>query len=190
MGKAQNTIRLGLPKLFIIHCSLFIVSGCAAYKWGSQLPPAYRDAAVPMFANSTAQPELEALLTQNIRREIINDGALRLRDLDDAAIIIRGRVKNFESRVARYSNEMRDLPVEFRVTMAVEAWVEDADGNILLDKREFVQFTTVVPTHSVGAADGSSVPVTDMPAAKQDAAIRLSALLARDILFHINTPNE
>jgi len=178
--------------LFIVHCSLSILllPGCASYKWGSQLPPAYRDAAVPMFKNSTSQPELEALVTQNIRREILNDGALRLKDLGDATIIICGRVKSFESRVARYSNEMRDLPVEFRVTMAVEAWVEDADGNILLDKRDHIQSTTVVPTHGIGAADGSTVPVTDMPAAKQDAAIRLSALIARDILFHINTPNR
>ena len=174
--------------LFTFFCAF--LAGCAHYKWGSQLPAAYRDAAVPMFANSTAQPELEALLTQNLRREIIHDGALRLVDLDDASIIIRGRVKSFESRVARYSNEMRDLPVEFRVTMAVEAWVEDAEGNILLDKRDHVQITTVVPTHSVGTADGLTVPVTDMPAAKQDAAIRLSALLARDILFSINTPNQ
>ena len=190
MRNSKFAIRFSFIKLCIVHCALCIVSGCAAYKWGSQLPAAYRDAAVPMFNNSTAQPELEALLTQNVRREILHDGALRLRDLDDATIIIRGRVKSFESRVARYSNEMRDLPVEFRVTMAVEAWVEDPDGNILLDKREHIRNTTVVPTHSVGVADGSAVPVTDMPAAKQDAAIRLSALLARDILFYINTPNQ
>ena len=183
----MKTSRLSLAALPM----LISLAGCASYKWGSQLPPAYRDVAVPMFENHTAQPEVEALLTQDLRREILNDGALRLRDLDDAAVIVRGKVRTFESRVARYSNEMRDLPVEFRVSMSVEAWVEDAEGNLLLPARTHQQRTTVVPTHRVGADGGSiAVPVTDMPASKQDAAIRLSALLARDILLHINTPNQ
>ena len=169
---------------------LFFLAGCSSYRWGSQLPPAYRDVAVPLFENHTAQPEVEALLTQNLRREITHDGALRLTSLDDAAIVIRGAAKTFASRVARYSDDMRDLPAEFSVTMTVEAWVEDSEGNILLPKKTFSQGTNIVPTRHVGGADGSAVPITDMPAAKQSAAIRLAALLARDILFYVNTPNE
>ena len=192
MRNAQSTSHVSHYKLCIVHCALCIalLAGCAHYKWGSQLPAVYRDVAVPVFANKTHQPELEALLTQNVRREILSDGALRLKDLDAAAIIIKAEIKTFDSRAVRFSDDMRDLPVEFRVTMAVETWVEDLDGNRLLPKKLLTQNTTVVPTHRVGANDGASVPVTDLPTAKQDAAIRLSALLARDILFYVNTPNK
>jgi len=182
----MNHTRILLPLLAL--CAA--LCGCKSYTWGTKLPAAYRDAAVPLFANSTAQPEVEALLTQSVRREVMADGALQLKDLDDATIIIRGRVRQFDARVARFSSEMRDLPVEFRVTMAAEVWVEDTVGNILLPKRTLMQNTTVVPTRYVGATDGSTVPATDMATAKQDAAIRLSSLLARDILFYINTPNK
>ena len=167
-----------------------LFAGCQSYTWGTKLPPAYRDAAVPLFANSTSQPEVEALLTQDVRRQVMADGALQLKDLDHAAIIIRGRVRRFDTRVARFSSEVRDLPVEFRANMSVEVWVEDTAGNILLPRRTLTQNTTVVPTHLVGAADGANVPITDMTTAKQAAAIRLSSLLARDILFYINTPNK
>ena len=183
----MNPTRILLPLLLL--CTA--LCGCKSYTWGnSKLPAAYRDTAVPFFTNTTDQPEVEALLTQAVRREIMADGALRLKDLDDAASVIRGRVRRFDTRVARFSSEARDLPVEFRATMSVEAWVEDTAGNILLPKRTLTQNTTVVPTHHVAAADASAVAVTDMATAKQAAAIRLSALLARDILFYINTPNQ
>lgn len=166
------------------------LTGCQSYTWGTKLPAAYRDVAVPVFENNTTQPEVEALLTQNVRREIMNDGALQLTDLDDAAIVIHAKVQRFDTRVARYSSDVRDLPVEFRATMAAEAWVEDKQGNILLPKKLLTQNTTVVPSYRLGVDDGAAVPVTDMPTAKQNAAIRLSALLARDIVFYINTPTR
>ena len=66
-------IRLICPAALLLCAAL---AGCKSYTWGTKLPAAYRNVAVPMFANSTTQPEIEALLTQDVRREIINDSAL------------------------------------------------------------------------------------------------------------------
>ena len=184
VGTQGRRARDCAPHLCVFLALCALLGGCASYTWGTKLPAAYRAIAVPVFENATAQPEIEARLTSDTRREIMRDGALRLASPGDAAILLHAKITRFDSAAVRFSGGVRDLPVEFRVTLAAEVWVEDKAGNILLPKATLSQDTTVIPSR--GSASG--VLATDMPAALQNAAVRLSAQLARDIVLHLNTP--
>lgn len=174
--------------LLLVSPVLLFLPGCASYHWGSALAPEFRKIAVPVFENASSQPEVEALMTQFTRSHIIADGALTLVPLDDAAITLFGRVTRFDTRVARFSNDIRDMPVEFRVIMEIEVTVEDTQGRTLRPLKTFTATTTVIPAHSVTTPGGVPVAVSDLPTSKNAAAHRLASELASDILLYLNTP--
>ena len=149
---------------------LMLLAGCANYHLGSTVPPEMRTVAVPVFANTSGQPEAEVLTTQAVLSEFRRDGTLKVVDREDAALEIVGRLVSCVLKPMRHDRDQPYLYVEYRMVLTAKVQViERATGKVVAD---------------LGAVTGDDIFRTqsDLPSTKRDALPRAAAKLARNIV--------
>lgn len=99
-----------------------IITGCG-YRIGSLLPADIKTIAVPMFVNSTPEPELEAILTNGIIREFIADGTLRIVEENNADTLLLGEIIDYRREPLRFSKT--EVTTEYRLLIAVKLTFKD-----------------------------------------------------------------
>jgi len=79
--------------LFLIFAGCF--AGCAGYTLGP-IPPTYMKGvhrvAVPIFKNDTISPDIEALATTAVIKQIQQDGTYEVTGVDQADAVIVGKL--------------------------------------------------------------------------------------------------
>jgi TolB-like protein len=147
-----------------------LLAGCANYHLGSAIPQEKRTIAVPVFVNSSGQPEIEVLATQAVLSEFRRDGTLRIADREDAALELVGRVTSCILTPMRHDRDHPYLSVEYRMVITAKVQViERATGR-------------VITTLDAVTGDDIFRTQSDLPSTKRDALPRASARLARNIV--------
>ena len=104
-------------------------TGCG-YTVGSSLPEKYRTVAVPVFRNETRETELQAAVTNALRRRIALDGRLRLASEADSDLVLRGTLTSYSVRAQSYLDD--DGISRFRAWLGASVTLEDrATGEVL-----------------------------------------------------------
>ena len=111
-------------RLVLGLAALFLAAGCA-YTSTSSLPARYRTIHVPAFKSSVREYDLQAGLTNAVRRKFLNDGRLRVVNEDDADLILRGEIIQYEIGSITYDRE--DMPAQFRVRVVAKVDLYDPD---------------------------------------------------------------
>ena len=78
---------------------------------------------VPMFANDTFEPLVEADVTAALKDELALDGRWTITDSADADLLVTGRVKTVDQQPLSYDKQERIL--EYRVRLEVDVKVTD-----------------------------------------------------------------
>jgi outer membrane lipopolysaccharide assembly protein LptE/RlpB len=100
-------------------------TGCG-YQLSGQtgmMPGNLRRVAVPMFANATAEPGLEQLVTAAVRTQLQRDGRARLGADASATSVLRGAIMNYQLQLL--ANNRDDFALEYRIAVDVHVTVED-----------------------------------------------------------------
>ena len=89
-----------------------------------------RSVSVRTLANNSAEPGVEILMTEALRREVMRRGGLRLvADSEPADIVIAGRVRPLVTSSKSFSSVV--LALEYTVTLAVDFQVEQRGGETI-----------------------------------------------------------
>ncbi len=156
--------------LLLLPC---LLAGCFGYRLGPAGKTTYRTVAVPMFANQTIRPQLEAQVTNGIIKRLHQDGTLRVVDREQADVVVLGTIVDYDRAVLRTEKDDTGVPREYRITIRVQVIIRDERND-----------QPIVPSRTIeGVADtfiGSDLQAADyqaLPLAADDLARKVVTLL-------------
>lgn len=161
---------------FFIFFVLFVgvLAGCG-YKFAERsesLPSWIQTVYVAPFENRSNEFRLASWITEDLRREFLRGGALRLVEKDDADVIIEGEVRKVE--VSGLSFLAYDKAVERRINVECAVRMKDRrSGRILWQTANLVR--------DEGFLTGRDNMESE--ALKSDASRRLSRYMA-ELIYH------
>ena len=85
-------MRKTVTLLLIAVCSLLTSCGYYFVKGGEKIPYDIKTIAVPTFVNSTLQPSVGVVVTDEVIHQLIIDGRLKVVDKKDAEAILSGAI--------------------------------------------------------------------------------------------------
>ncbi|MBI4389895.1 MAG: hypothetical protein HY580_06920 [Nitrospinae bacterium] len=105
---------------------LFLLAGCGYHLVGTgsgSLPSYIKNLSIPVFANTSPEPEIQNEMTRAIREAFINDGRLKVVGDEKAHLTMKGKVISYELRPVAFSQQ--DVASEYWVLLGVEIEVTD-----------------------------------------------------------------
>ena len=126
----QKLKKIGL----FIFCLLISDCGYHLVGTGNTLPPHLKSIAIPVFKNSSSQPEIHRELTSIILRSFINDGRLKVAKKDEADLLMKGALTYYGKRTAAFSSD--DLSSDIIIELGVNVEVVDQVKNKIFLKQK------------------------------------------------------
>ena len=102
-----------------------LVSSSCGYHlagYGSTLPSHIHAISIPVFKNSSNEPNIQKDATDAVRRAFISDGRLKVTDKRKAEIVMRGTLTNYQLRAVSFSSEDSAEEYIVRLGIQVEAY--------------------------------------------------------------------
>ncbi len=93
--------------------------GCSSYKLGTYHDPGFKTIFVENLRSEVDEPGLENLVSTTIVRQIQKDGTVQVTNLEDADVILRGHINEFEMTPVRYSHSNEITPTEANMTIGI-----------------------------------------------------------------------
>jgi outer membrane lipopolysaccharide assembly protein LptE/RlpB len=122
-----------MRRLILFWVLPFFLCGCGYHLSGdvNNLPPEIRSLYIELFANRTAEPFLENLITKEVTREFARTRSLHItEDRTRADAVLSGTVTAYSTSPVSFG--LNDEITEYRSTMAVDAVLYRAsDGKTL-----------------------------------------------------------
>ena len=160
--------------LCFLVCFL-LSSGCGYHLvgYGSALPSHIRTIAVPVFKNTSTEPNIQRDATDAIRQIFIMDGRLKLVGTSKADLVLRGTLTNYLLEPKSFSG--KDLAEEYIVRLGVQVEVYDrVKKKIFLDQK----FTTQWDYRATsGVIDTESARFVALKEAYDDLAGQLVSII-------------
>ena len=155
-------------------CFLVVVSvssncGYHLAGYGSTLPSHIRAISIPVFKNSSSEPNIQRDATDAMRRAFISDGRLKVTDTSKADLVMRGKLTNYQLRGVSFSSE--DSAEEYIVRLGIEVEVYDRIKKRIIFSQKFTTQWDYRSTSSV--VDSESEKQTALKEAYDDLADRL-----------------
>jgi hypothetical protein len=97
---------------------LVLGTGCG-YSWRGTLPPHVRTVGVPVFANRTQWPNIEAALTAAVANAFATDGRLKVVQPAEADAILEGEIVNYQVSVLAFDSNANAQQYRLFVTVDV-----------------------------------------------------------------------
>ena len=152
-------------------CFLVVVSvssncGYHLAGYGSTLPSHIRAISIPVFKNSSSEPNIQRDATDAMRRAFISDGRLKVTDTSKADLVMRGKLTNYQLRGVSFSSE--DSAEEYIVRLGIEVEVYDRIKKRIIFSQKFTTQWDYRSTSSV--VDSESEKQTALKEAYNDLA--------------------
>ena len=157
----------------LIFILLFPSCGYHLVGYGSTLPSHIRTIAIPVFKNTSTEPNIHRDATDAIRQIFIMDGRLKLVGTSKADLVLRGTLTNYLLEPKSFSG--KDLAEEYIVRLGVQVEVYDrVKKKILLDQK----FTTQWDYRATsGVIDSESARFVALKEAYDDLGDRLVSII-------------
>ena len=152
-----------------------LVSSSCGYHlagYGSTLPPHIRAISIPVFKNSSSEPNIQRDATDAIRRAFISDGRLKVTDTSKADLLMRGTLTNYQLRGVSFSSE--DSAEEYIVRLGIQVEAYDRIKKRIIFSQKFTTQWDYRSTSSV--VDSESEKYTALKEAYDDLADRLVSI--------------
>ncbi|MGZ4983091.1 MAG: LPS assembly lipoprotein LptE [Chthoniobacterales bacterium] len=153
----------------------FGLSGCAGYRIGN-VKPHYLEAinkiAVPTFRNHTFQPQIEALVTNTVIKQLQQDGTFRIANEADADATLKGTIQAIGRTPVRSVRGNVLATTEFNLTITVTYVLVDKSGRTLTGPSGVAGTTSFFVGNDVTSDQRQAIPL-----ATEDMAVRLTSQL-------------
>ncbi len=162
-------------RIFLIFASILFVAGCGYHLagTGSSLPKHIRTMAIPIFENSSDEPEIHRELTSNVREAFIRDGRLKIVEEKRADLLMKGKLTYYNLRAVSFTTQ--DVVSEYWVELKVNIDVKDR-----VKKKTFMKqslYTKWDFKTSAGVADSETARLAALEDAYRELGNRLVSLV-------------
>ena len=156
--------------LFAAAIAAALFSGCAGYRWGTDVPKEFRSVSVPVFENLTAVSEMGPIVTQYTLREFQREGSFRIARPEDAAIEVQGVLNGMKRQGVTYDRGQGMRASEYRYEVSADvSFIDKRNGKILLERKGIKGETTFLTQD-------------DLLTGQNNAAFRIASDIARQIV--------
>ena len=158
---------------FSISCFLF--SGCGYHLVGTvtSLPSHLKTIFIPVFKNTSSQPEIHRELTSAVLRSFINDGRLKVVRKDNANLVMDATLNYYKLRNVSFGSQ--DLVSNIIIELGVQLKVTDQVKNKIFMKEKFKTQWDYKSTTDVAATERARLEALDL--GFEDLGRRLVSLL-------------
>lgn len=126
-------------KILCLSAALLLISACGYHLAGSgrTLPSHLKTIAIPVFDNTSSEPDIHQNITSVIRRSFINDGRLKVVTSKKADLLMMGTLNHYTLQAISFTTQ--DVAREYYVQLGVSVAVNDR-----VKKKRFLKqdFTT------------------------------------------------
>ncbi len=105
---------------------LTLISACGYHLTGTgtaSLPKHLKTVAIPVFSNTSTEPDIHRNMTNIIRQSFINDGRLKVVNRKNADLVMRGILNSYALQAVSFNSN--DIAVEYYVLLGVAIDVKD-----------------------------------------------------------------
>ena len=120
--------------LFAIFCALFYGCGYHLVGTGKNLPAHLKTISIPVFKNTSSQPEIHRELTSAILQSFISDGRLKVTKKENADLVMNGTLSYYNKRAVSFNSQ--DLVADFIIEIEIELEVFDQVKNKIFLKEK------------------------------------------------------
>lgn len=112
-------------KTFYILTGLMLISACG-YRLtgtGTSLPAHLKTVAIPVFKNTSTEPNIQREMTNVIRQSFINDGRLKVVNKDEADLVMKGVLNSYTLQAVSF--DTNDVALAYFVALGINIDVRD-----------------------------------------------------------------
>jgi lipopolysaccharide assembly LptE-like protein len=150
-----------ISKLFLCF-SLGCFAGCAGYTLGP-IPPTYmkgiKRVAVPIFRNITVTPDIEAIATTTVIKQIQEDGTYEVTGVDQADAVVNGVIESVERTKARSLQGNVLASAEFNLRVDISFRIERPYSGTLMASRTIEGVTSFFVGNDIATQERQAVPL-------------------------------
>jgi len=134
--------------IFTVVWLCLTLSACWLYSFKGTLPPDIKNIAIPIFADRTAEFNIQQTVTDKIRLTFIKENLLKLVEEENAHSVLSGTIVSIEDKPLVYteSESTGEAVTEYRVTLKIEIEWFDKVNNRSVFKKQFVGYSEYDPT--------------------------------------------
>ena len=125
--------------LFVLAIDCMFFSGCGYHLvgTGNTLPPHIKTIHIPVFENTSSQPEIHRQLTSFVLQSFISDGRLKIVNKDEADLIVNATLSYYNLRNVAFSSQ--DLVSDIIIELEIDLKVTDQVKNEIFIKKKLKQ---------------------------------------------------
>jgi hypothetical protein len=155
---------------------LAFLAGCAGYTLGPTPPTFMRGihrVAVPIFKNVTVAPDIQAMATTTVIKQIQQDGTYEVTGVDQADAVVLGTIGSVERTKARSLQGNVLASAEFNLRVEIKFRIERANTSQILGQRTVEGTTSFFVGNDTAVQENQAIPL-----AVEDAAIQFVSFLS------------
>ncbi|MZG54179.1 MAG: hypothetical protein F3743_11525 [Nitrospinae bacterium] len=116
-----------------IYCLVFSGCGYRLIGTNSALPPHIKTIHIPVFENTSAQPEIHRQLTSFVLQSFISDGRLKIVKKEEADLVVDGKLSYYNLRNVAFSSQdlVSDIIIELHIDLKV---IDQVKNEIFMEK--------------------------------------------------------
>ncbi len=166
------------PFFCVLFLALLSATSCGyhATPVGGVVPESVKTIAIPGFINGTNEPYVDVEVTRAVVEEFLTDGRLKVVSLDDADIVLRGRVISFELIPQSYTVD--SYVQQYMVNMKVDVTLEEAKTRKIMWQEKGLS-TVFVSSYPVSIGDITATKIVKDGAIKNASKDIASTLRSR-----------
>ena len=123
--------------VLVIYCLFFSGCGYHLVGTGNALPPHIKTIHIPVFENTSSQPEIHRQLTSFVLQSFISDGRLKIVNKDEADLIVEATLSYYNLRNVAFSSQ--DLVSDIIIELEIDLKVTDQVKNEIFIKKKLKQ---------------------------------------------------
>ena len=158
---------------FSISCFLFSGCGYHLVGMGSSLPSHLKTISIPVFKNTSSQPEIHRELTSAVLEAFISDGRLKVAKKGNADLVMDATLVFYQKRNVSFGSQ--DLVSNIIVEIEIDLTVIDRIKNKIFMKEKFKTQWDYKSTSDIAATERARLKALDL--GFQDLGRRLVSLL-------------
>ena len=120
--------------VLVIYCLFFSGCGYHLVGTGNALPKHIKTIHIPVFENTSSQPEIHRQLTSFVLQSFISDGRLKIVNKDEADLIVDATLSYYNLRNVAFSSQdlVSDIIIELEIDLKV---TDQVKSEIFLKKK-------------------------------------------------------
>ena len=123
--------------VLVIYCLFFSGCGYHLVGTGNALPPHIKTIHIPVFENTSSQPEIHRQLTSFVLQSFISDGRLKIVNKNDADLVVDATLSYYNLRNVAFSSQ--DLVSDIIIELHIDLKVTDQVKNEIFIKKKLKQ---------------------------------------------------